>query len=112
VSSGITGITRDGHGKLIPIPSSDVEFEVEYRIEIDIPQQEVRIGRPAVEKAQVSVSLKPGFDESYLPEGMYQLKTERETWRIQKLGVSWELLKESVQDIMQTKLRVISPDEK
>ena len=110
MNPGIRSITRSGHGKLIPIPPEDVEFDVEYRIKIDIPQ-DIRSGKRAAEKARASVSLKPQFDEGYLPEGLYHLQTEKQTWRIQKVGVSWELLEESAQNILQTKVRVRSPDQ-
>lgn len=87
-----THVTKSGHGKLIPIPPAAVEFEVEYKIRFDVWLEEVRSGLPPVEKGRASVSLKPTFDESYLPEGMYQLQTERDTLWLQKLAGSWELL--------------------
>jgi hypothetical protein len=105
----ITGLSRAGLGKLLPIPSDDIEFDVEYRIELGFPNGLDRNAPPSAEEVSVRVSLKPWFDESYLPEGMYQLQWGKGTWRIQKRNGAWELMKESVEDIIATKVRVISP---
>jgi hypothetical protein len=68
--SEIRTIMRGGHGKLIPTPPGDIEFDAVFKIEVHLPKG-VTTGPPVV----VRVSLTPRFDESYLPylpEGVYQ----------------------------------------
>jgi len=79
--SGITGITRAGHGKLIPILPEKIDLDVEYRIELKFERQADGSAPPAKD-IRSSVSLKAWFDACYLPEGVYQLQTERATWRM------------------------------
>jgi hypothetical protein len=90
-----TGLTRGGHGKLIPIPPAGVEFDVVYEIELEFPSGLDRNRPPPAEEVRASISLtllRPRFDERHLPEGIYQLRTDKETWQLQKIGASWELL--------------------
>ena len=76
--------------------ATKAESAVEYNTRFECLAGEVRAGGQApAEKSRISVSLKPiapVFDESLFPEGVYRLKTERDTLRLQKLGGSWELL--------------------
>lgn len=89
--SGIRSFTESGHGKLIPIPPADLEFDVEYHFRADLPQGKLRPDDSSAAQPRISVSIKPSFDESYLPEGAYQLRTERDSWRIEKRGTTWKM---------------------
>ena len=84
-----------GHAKLAPIDEEGIEFNVVFKLRYDYWLETVRKGLPEVEKVRASLSLEPLLDEtflSYLPDGMYRLKTEKETMRVQRIGQSWELL--------------------
>jgi hypothetical protein len=109
VSSGITGLSRAGHGKLIPLPLEDIEFDVVYSIELKFPNGLDRNSPPSTQEVDASVSVKPWFDEDYLPDGAYQLQTESVTWWLQRRAGSWELSEDSLQNVMHTKVRAIAP---
>jgi hypothetical protein len=55
--------------------------------------------------------VKAFFDESYLPEGAYQLRTEKATWQMHRRAGTWELSEDSLRNIIGTKLRFVSPEE-
>jgi hypothetical protein len=108
-SSGITGLSRAGHGKLIPVPPEDIDLDVEYSIELEFQRGLDRSNPPPYEEIRARVMVKPWFDESYLPDGAYELQTERVTWRLQRRAGAWELSEDSLQNIMRTKVRAIAP---
>lgn len=84
-----------GHAKLAPVGEDGIEFNVVFKLRYDYCLETEREGLPPVETVRSSLSLEPLLDEtflSYLPDGMYQLKTEKETMRIQRVGPSWDLV--------------------
>lgn len=89
--SGARSMTESGHGKLIPIPPAGIDFDVVYRFRKDFPQDKLRPDDFSAAKPRISVSMKPLFDEGYLPDGVYHLRTERGSWRIEKRGTTWEM---------------------
>ena len=109
--SFITGVSRAGHGKLSPIPPEDIDFDVEYKIELEFESGVNWNNLPPAKGVRTTISVKPFFDESYLPDGAYELKTKKATWQMQRRAGTWELSEHSLYNIMGTKLRFVSPEE-
>jgi hypothetical protein len=111
MNSGITGISRAGHGKLSPIPPEDIDLDVMYEIELKfedgldwnnlLPARDIR----------TTISVKPCFDESCLPDGAYLLRTEKASWQMSRRAGKWELSEDSLRNVIGTKLRFVSPEE-
>jgi hypothetical protein len=111
MNSGITGISRAGHGKLSPIPPEDVDFDVFYDIALEFERGLDWSNLPLAKEVRTTISVKPFFDEIYLPDGTYQLQTEKATWQVQRRAGRWELSEDSLRNIIGTKLRFVSLEE-
>jgi hypothetical protein len=109
MNSGITGLSRAGHGKLSPIPPEDIDFDVLYDIALEFEPRLDRNNWPPAKEVRTTISVKPFFDESYLPDGKYQLRTEKATWEMHRHAGTWELSEDSLRNVIGTKLRFVSP---
>jgi hypothetical protein len=86
MNSGITGLSRAGHGKLSPIPPEDIDSDVTYDIALEFERGLDWSNLPAAKEVRTTISVKPFFDERYLPDGAYQLRTEKATWQMNRRG--------------------------
>jgi hypothetical protein len=111
MNSGITGLSRVGHGKLRPIPPEDIDFDVTYDIALEFERGLDWSNLPAAKEVRTTISVKPFFDERYLPDGAYRLRTEKATWQMNRRAGTWELSEDSLRNIIRTKLRFVSPVE-
>lgn len=107
MNSGITGLSRAGHGTLSPIPPEDIEFDVTYNIELEFERGLDRSNPPPMKEVRSAITVKTFFDESFLPDGAYQLQTEKVTWQMQRRAGIWELSEDSLRNIIGTKLRFV-----
>jgi len=55
--------------------------------------------------------VKPFFDESYLPDGAYELRAEKAIWQMHRRAGTWELSEDSLRNIIGPRLRFVSPEE-
>jgi hypothetical protein len=111
MNSGITGLSRAGHGKLSPIPPEKIDFDVRYDIALEFGPGLDWNNLPAVKDIRTTISVKPFFEESYLPDGAYELRTEKATWQMNRCAGTWELSEDSLRNIIGTRLRFVSPEE-
>ena len=111
MNSGITGVSRAGHGKLSSIPPEDIDFDVTYFIALEFERGLDWSNLPFAKEIRSTIIVKPFFDESYLPDVAYQLTTEKATWQMQRCAGTRELSEDSLRNIIGTKLRFVSPDE-
>jgi hypothetical protein len=82
--SGTTGVSRAGRGKLSPIPPEDIDLDVMYEIELKFEDGLDWNNPPPARDIRNTISVKPFFDETYLPDGAYQLRTEKATWQMSR----------------------------
>ena len=84
MNSGITGLSQAGYGKLSAIPPEGIDFDVTYDIALEFERGLDWSNLPLAKEVRATISVKPFFDENYLPDGAYQLRTEKATWQMHR----------------------------
>lgn len=81
--SGLTRITKSGKGRLITVPPSEEEFEVEFKIYIDSRPKDPRTSLPST---QTTVSFLESVDHRPIPLGPYRLLIGNESLPVKNVG--------------------------